>query len=226
MDPCLTIFNSANQKLASIASPQSFKKLHAGLLCFSVLCRHQGSLCHCLLLLPFSENEHRLRFEPPGFSLKFWAWKLKGKWRAKPLSLQGCTVTKHTGVGLCRRGPTVTERSPGGTGVVTPGLHEDWLPQRPRGLKERDGKKQREDPGWAFGFIVELGPVCTLRGFHRKVLHRSRLYSAAFHQCSKGLHLHTNSLCELSCLYSSPDGDMWKMEYLHLNFKFLVLQGN
>lgn len=73
MDPCLTVFDSATQKPASIASPQSFKKLHADLLCFSVLCRHQGSLCHCLLLLSFSENEHRLRFEPPGFSLKFGA---------------------------------------------------------------------------------------------------------------------------------------------------------
>lgn len=59
-----------------------------------------------------------------------------------------------------------------------------------------------------------------------KLLHRTGLYSAAFHQSMKGLNLHTNSLCELSCLYSSPEADMWKMEYLHLNFKFLVLQGN
>jgi len=58
------------------------------------------------------------------------------------------------------------------------------------------------------------------------VLHRSHLYSTAFQQDMKGLRLHTNSLCELSWLCSSPDGNMWKMEYLHLNFKFLVLQGN
>lgn len=59
-----------------------------------------------------------------------------------------------------------------------------------------------------------------------KVLHRSGLYSAAFHQAVKGLNLHTNSLCWLNCLYSSPEGGMWKMEYLHLNFKFLVLHRN
>lgn len=148
MDPCLTIFNSANQKLASIASSQSFKKLHADLLCFSVLCRHQGSPCHCLLLLSFSENEHRLRFEPPGFSLKFWAWKLKGKWRAKPLSLQGCTVIKHIGVGLCQRGPTVTKLSPGGPvlplGVCTKAGFPSDLQVWRNGMGKSRGKTQAE----------------------------------------------------------------------------------
>lgn len=227
VDLYIAILNFANEKLASIASSQSFKKPYAVPLCSIVLSRHQGGLRHCLLFTSvlWGSREHHLLFEPLGFSLKFWTWKLKGKWRAKPLSLQCCTVIKHVTVGLCQRGPRVTKLSPG-VAVVTLGLHKDYFPQRPQGLKEQDVAKQREDPGWTFGFVIELGLVCTLRGFNIKLLHRSRLYSAAFHQCMKGLHLHTNSLCELSCLCSSPDGDMWKMEYLHLNFKFIALQGN
>jgi len=85
VDPYLAIFNFANKKLASIASSQSFKKLCAVPLCLAVFCRHQG---HCLLLVSvlWDSHEHCLWFEPSGFSLKFWAWKLKGKWRAKLLS--------------------------------------------------------------------------------------------------------------------------------------------
>lgn len=227
MDPYLIIFNFANQNLASIASSCSFKKLYAVPLCFIVLSRHQGRLWHCLLLVSglWDTHEHCLRFEPPGFSLKFWTWKLKGKWRTKLFSLKCCTVITHIGAGLCRQAPRVAKVSPEGA-AETLGLHKDWLPQTPQGLKEPSMAKQREDLGWAFGFITELGLGCTLRGFNIKLSHRSRLYSAAFHPYMKDLHLHTNSLCELSCLCSSPDGDMWKMEYLHLNFKFLVLQGN
>lgn len=175
----------------------------------------------CFIL--WESQEHCFGFELPGLTLKFWTYKLSGKWRVTPWSYRvALQYSTQCGAALTR--PGVTRLSPGGllslwvwTWAGFPRhlqVQGDWMWQS-RGKNQTGVLVSSQDRDW-----------WRFKRINVKVLHRSGLYSAAFHQSVKGLNLHTNSLCELSCLSSSPEGDMWKMEYLHLNFKFLVLHGN
>lgn len=133
-----------------------------------------------------------------------------------------CNQTHN--VGLHCQGPRVTRLSPG------PCVHSGsahGLASPDTSSSEGSGCAKAETrPRLRFWFHHRTQTGRHFKRINIKVLHGSCLYSAAFLQSVKGLNLHTNSLCELSCLCSSPEGDMWKMEYLHLNFKFLVLHGN